>query len=106
MKRWLQGQGNDNFSSTDSQPGPQYAGPAKDQPFPLNPHFRSEPVLSQRMRELIWQKVMDNGEAMKSVSQELQVDVRRIGAVVRLMEVEKRMRDNVSFAPFVLAGSF
>ncbi|KAI2781386.1 eukaryotic mitochondrial regulator protein-domain-containing protein [Daldinia loculata] len=60
-----------------------------DRPFPLNPHFKSQPVLDDRARELIWAKVMQKGETIKAVSAELGVDIRRVAAVVRLKEVEK-----------------
>ncbi|KAI0886073.1 eukaryotic mitochondrial regulator protein-domain-containing protein [Annulohypoxylon maeteangense] len=60
-----------------------------DKPFPINPQFRSEPVLDDHARELIWEKVMRNGEAIKAVSAELGVDIRRVAAIVRLKEVEK-----------------
>ncbi|KAI1771644.1 eukaryotic mitochondrial regulator protein-domain-containing protein [Hypoxylon cercidicola] len=63
--------------------------PNTDRPFPLNPLFKSEPVLSDRARELIWEKVMRHGETIKAVSAELGVDIRRVAAVVRLKEVEK-----------------
>lgn len=53
-------------------------------------------MLSESARELIWEKVMLKGEPMKSVSAELGVDIRRIGAVVRLKEVEKDWISNVS----------
>lgn len=46
-------------------------------------------MLSESARELVWEKVMVKGEPMKSVSAELGIDIRRIGAVVRLKEVEK-----------------
>ncbi|KAI2464757.1 eukaryotic mitochondrial regulator protein-domain-containing protein [Annulohypoxylon bovei var. microspora] len=61
----------------------------KNKPFPLNSHFRSEPVLDDHARELIWGKVMRKGETIKAVSAELGVDIRRVAAVVRLKEVEK-----------------
>ncbi|KAI1452592.1 eukaryotic mitochondrial regulator protein-domain-containing protein [Annulohypoxylon moriforme] len=63
--------------------------PNPDRPFPSNSQFRSEPVLDDRSRELIWEKVMRNGETIKAVSAELGVDIRRVAAVVRLKEVEK-----------------
>ncbi|KAI0447190.1 eukaryotic mitochondrial regulator protein-domain-containing protein [Xylaria telfairii] len=59
------------------------------QPFPLNPHFNSPKVLGESARELIWKKVMRDGETVKAVSAELGVDIRRVAAVVRLKEVEK-----------------
>ncbi|KAI1761998.1 eukaryotic mitochondrial regulator protein-domain-containing protein [Hypoxylon sp. FL1150] len=61
----------------------------RNRPFPLNPQFISEPVLDDRARELIWEKVMREGETIKAVSAELGVDIRRVAAVVRLKEVEK-----------------
>ncbi|KAI0487384.1 eukaryotic mitochondrial regulator protein-domain-containing protein [Xylaria cf. heliscus] len=60
-----------------------------DQPFPLNAHFRSPRVLNDKARELIWEKVMRDGETIKAVSAEYGVDIRRVAAVVRLKEVEK-----------------
>ncbi|KAG5926912.1 hypothetical protein E4U42_002823 [Claviceps africana] len=70
--------------------GPRYLGPYEDQPFPQNPLFRSQPVLDEGTRELIWDKVMTRGESLKAVSAEMGVDVRRIAAVVRLKEVERQ----------------
>lgn len=62
-------------------------------PFPLNPQFQSHSVLSEELREDIWQRVMVEGEPMLSVSAELGVDVRRVSAVVRLKEVERTWID-------------
>ncbi|KAI0130576.1 eukaryotic mitochondrial regulator protein-domain-containing protein [Xylariales sp. AK1849] len=62
---------------------------AKDRPFPLNKEFKSSPVLDDRARELIWEKIMRKGETIKAVSAELGVDISRVAAVVRLKEVEK-----------------
>ncbi|KAG5913786.1 hypothetical protein E4U61_006516, partial [Claviceps capensis] len=70
--------------------GPRYLGPFEDQPFPQNPLFRSQPVLDEQTKELIWEKVMNRGEALKAVSAEMGVDVRRIAAVVRLKQLEKQ----------------
>ncbi|KAK6956449.1 hypothetical protein Daesc_001727 [Daldinia eschscholtzii] len=60
-----------------------------DRPFPLNPHFKSQPVLDDRAREFIWSKIIREGETVKAVSAELGVDIRRVAAIVRLKEVEK-----------------
>ncbi|KAM4061167.1 eukaryotic mitochondrial regulator protein [Hirsutella rhossiliensis] len=70
--------------------GPRYLGPHRDQPFPLNPLFRSLPVLDDSTKELIWDKVMKRGESLKAVSAEMNVDVRRVAAVVRLKEVQRQ----------------
>jgi hypothetical protein len=87
MRRWL----DDLQEKIDAARGrPHYLGPLPGQPFPLNPLFRSQPVLSEEARESIWSRVVKDGEALKVVSADLGVDVRRVAAVVRLKEVEKR----------------
>lgn len=86
---WMKRHGKPMFEESGRER--RYMGQAEDQPFPLNPHFRSEPVLSDAVREAIWERVVENGEAIKSVSHEYGVDVRRIAAVVRLKQVEKAM---------------
>ncbi len=76
--------------------GPHYISYNSEHPFPENPTFRSEPVLSESFRELIWRRAVEAGESLKVISAELNVDVRRVAAVVRLKEVEKRMEEEVS----------
>ncbi|KJZ74328.1 hypothetical protein HIM_06334 [Hirsutella minnesotensis 3608] len=79
--------------------GPRYLGPMEDQPFPLNPLFRSQPVLDDQTKEIIWEKVIKNGEALKAVSAEMSIDVRRIAAVVRLKEMQRQWeRDGIRLA--------
>lgn len=58
-------------------------------PFPGNPAFISEPILSEETRESIWTRVMQDGQSVRDVSASLGIEMRRVGAVVRLMEVEK-----------------
>ncbi|KAM0450556.1 hypothetical protein ACHAPV_004836 [Trichoderma viride] len=88
MYQWLKGR--EGSELAEAKGGPRYLGPLQDQPFPLNPLFRSQPVLDEQTRELIWDKVIMRGEALKAVSAEMGVDVRRVAAVVRLKEVEKQ----------------
>ncbi|KAK6856996.1 hypothetical protein PG995_007183 [Apiospora arundinis] len=76
-----------NFRQPKPEGGPNYL--ARNQPFPLNPQFKSSRVLDEQARELIWEKVMRKGETLKAVSAELGVDLTRVAAVVRLKEVEK-----------------
>jgi len=64
-------------------------------PFPLNTHFISQSVLSEELRQEIWKRVKVDGKSVRTVSVELGVEMRRVGAVVRLVEVEKRMRAEV-----------
>ncbi|KAI1417164.1 eukaryotic mitochondrial regulator protein-domain-containing protein [Hypoxylon sp. FL1857] len=94
FRKWINGPGSVFRNPTPGQPN--YLQPTIGRfdenitrPFPLNPQFQSEPVLDNRARELIWEKVMRNGETIKAVSAELGVDIRRVAAVVRLKEVEK-----------------
>ena len=65
-------------------------------PFPLNQHFRSESILSESLREEIWRRVQIEKKSVRTVSVELGVEMRRVGAVVRLVELEKKQREEVS----------
>ena len=65
-------------------------------PFPRNPYFRSQPVVNEAMREAIWEKIMKDGQSVKTVSAELGVEMSRVGAIVRLKEVEKEWIRKVS----------
>lgn len=65
------------------------------QPFPLNPLFVAEPILSEELCNEIYERVVTQKKSVRSVSVELRVDMRRVGAVVRLMELEKRMKKEV-----------
>jgi hypothetical protein len=102
MFQWLKGREGSEFADPGRGGGPRYLGPLQDQPFPLNPLFRSQPVLDEQTRELIWDKVIGRGESLKAVSAEMGVDVRRIAAVVRLKEVEKQWQREVSYPVVVL----
>ncbi|KAF4965702.1 hypothetical protein FZEAL_10735 [Fusarium zealandicum] len=88
MFEWLNSYAGKGFA--ESRFGPNYLGPFLDQPFPLNPLFRSQPVLDDTTRELIYEKVTRRGDSLKAVSAEMHIDVRRVAAVVRLKEVEKQ----------------
>ena len=58
-------------------------------PFPLNTHFRSQPVLSEELREAIYQRVVNEGASVSLASVEFGVSNERVGAVVRLKQMEK-----------------
>lgn len=68
-------------------------------PFPLNPLFISQSILSESLRLEIWRRVKEEGKSVRQVSVELGVEMRRVGAVVRLVEVERRMRAEVRTTP-------
>ena len=73
------------------------AGPSSTelQPFPMNREFVSQSILSETLRLEVWKRVQVDKKSVRQVSVELGIDMRRVGAVVRLVEVEKRMRAEV-----------
>lgn len=58
-------------------------------PFPLNKYFRSQPVLSEDLREAIYHRVTRDGATVPLASVEFGVSNERVGAVVRLKQLEK-----------------
>lgn len=70
------------------------------QPFPLNPYFRSEAVLSEGFREEIYRRIKEQGQTVREVSVTMSVTMERVAAVYRMKEMEKRRIQEVSRAPF------
>lgn len=64
-------------------------------PFPMNKLFRSQEVLSEALKDEIWKRIMVEGQSVKVVSAALQVEMRRVGAVIRLKAVEKQWVEQV-----------
>ncbi|OAL43726.1 hypothetical protein IQ07DRAFT_523347 [Pyrenochaeta sp. DS3sAY3a] len=58
-------------------------------PFPLNKYFRSQAVLCEDLREAIYQRVRKDGATVALASVEFGVSNERVGAVVRLKQMEK-----------------
>lgn len=119
FKQWLDEHAEMFKNPTLQNRGPAYLGqpvrsdeddksPTADVPFPLNPTFRSEPVLAEGARERIWEEVMVKGLPLKAVSAQFKVDVRRVAAVVRMKEIEKRWEREVSILTrlFFLSAQF
>jgi hypothetical protein len=73
-------------------------------PFPQNRAFRSERVVNEAMREDIWGKIMKDGLSVKAVSAQLGVEMNRVGAIVRLKEVEKEWIRRVSLSSGLFIG--
>ena len=65
-------------------------------PFPLNRQFRSQPVLSEEFKDEI-HKRWKNGDSVRRISADLQVEMRRVGAVIRLKAVEEQWKSQVTF---------
>ena len=68
-------------------------------PFPMNPFYRSHPVLSEELRDEIYKRVVDENKSIRDVSAALGVEMRRVGAVVRLKDLEDRWQQEVLFFP-------
>lgn len=64
-------------------------------PFPRNRQFKSQPVLSEEMKDEIWHRVVDLKNTVRTVSMDLNVEMSRVGAVVRLKAVEKQWVEQV-----------
>lgn len=64
-------------------------------PFTMNKNFRSQHVLSEEFREAIWDGVMNQKMSVAQVSRDLGVEMNRVGAVVRLKEIEKQWTKEV-----------
>ncbi|KAK4937434.1 hypothetical protein LTR66_015200 [Elasticomyces elasticus] len=58
-------------------------------PYPLNKEFRSQSVLSDELREEIWKRVAKGGQDVAEVSALFGVEMKRVGAVVRMKTLEK-----------------
>ncbi|KAL8733195.1 MAG: hypothetical protein Q9166_002212 [cf. Caloplaca sp. 2 TL-2023] len=58
-------------------------------PFPLNRQFRSQPVLSEELRDEIYRRINEEMKSVRTVSAELGVEMQRVGAVFRLKTIEK-----------------
>lgn len=90
--------GSDNKPRSESDEGDNSSSAKR--PFPLNPTFVSSPILSEDLRNEIYKRVVKQKKSVRAVSVELQVDMRRIGAAVRLVELEKRMEKEVRYFCF------
>lgn len=73
-------------------------------PYPHNSQFQSQAVLSEDLREKLYQLVAVDGLDLKSVSATFGVDIRRVAAVVRLKTIEKKWIDEVSTWILLIVG--
>ncbi|TKA61839.1 hypothetical protein B0A55_11226 [Friedmanniomyces simplex] len=62
-------------------------------PYPLNQQFRSQPVLSEALREQLYIQVSVEERDLLSVAASFGVDIRRVAAVVRLKTIEKQWEE-------------
>ncbi|KAK3996267.1 eukaryotic mitochondrial regulator protein-domain-containing protein [Cladorrhinum sp. PSN332] len=96
FRQWLKLEGK-RFRNHEELNAPNYLsrrGDSEDsayKPFPSNPDYVSEPVLSDAARETIWEYATVKKMPLKALSAQFAVDIRRIAAVLRMKEIEKRM---------------
>lgn len=64
-------------------------------PFPMNRQFRSQAVLSEELKDAIWKRVMEDGRSVRDTSAILNIEMKRVAAVVRLKAVEKEWEKQV-----------
>lgn len=80
------------IANKDNERGPRALPPLEPTdmyPYPGNTAFKSEAVLSEELREEIWRLVVVEGLTVRKVSEKMKVTMERVGAVVRLMEVQR-----------------
>jgi len=103
----------DKSSRKDDPVGERHFQPNRDpskaselKPYPLNEYFISQPVLSEQLRDKIYEDVVEKGSTVTQASITWQVDIRRVAAVVRLKAVEKQWIEevcsNIFFSPLLL----
>jgi hypothetical protein len=102
MFAWINGEGAQLKQHTPGRTNyiTRLKGNAGNRPFPLNPNFVSEPILSEELRSEIHRRVVDRKQSVRAVSVDLGVDMRRVAAVVRLVELEKRWKQQVCMLSF------
>ena len=97
MFEWLatQGAGLKHHTPGDTNYLRMADGSQSNRPFPNNSYFISEPVLSEELRNEVYVRVKEQNKSPRAVSVELGIDMNRIAAVVRLVEMERRQREKV-----------
>lgn len=68
-------------------------------PYPLNQNFISESILSEELRNEVYEQIVNKKKSVRAVSVEFGIDMRRVAAVVRLVELEKRSKEQVQTLP-------
>jgi len=87
-----------NMADSEARGGVPKERPQDMRPYPLNQSFRSQPVLSEELREQLYVQVAIYRHDLSSVAASFGVDIRRVAAVVRLKTVEKQWEAEVSRA--------
>lgn len=105
MFEWLNGEGtalkHHTPGETNYLRGRLPDGSENKRPFPNNTTFVSESVLSEELRNEVYAQVVERKKSVRAVSIEYGIDMRRVAAVVRLVEMERRQRTQVRL-PLIL----
>lgn len=64
-------------------------------PFPLNPYFKSQPVLSEALKEELYHNVAIQGRSLRQTSTYFKVSMERVAAVVRMKQMERDWLEEV-----------
>lgn len=89
MYQWVTMRGK-NFKEAPEYPT--HLGSLPNQPFPWNPFFRSDRVLSPELKKTITKRVNQENWSLKAVSADMGIDVRRVAAVLRMEAIEEDFR--------------
>jgi hypothetical protein len=71
--------------------------PPNPRPYGLNLYYRSERVLSEELKEAIYLQWAEHSASLKDISQRYFVCVERVGAVIRMKQIERNWLKEVGF---------
>ncbi|CUM62653.1 uncharacterized protein PRCAT00000207001 [Priceomyces carsonii] len=66
------------------------------QPFPQNPHCRTALMISDELKNKIYEEVNLNGMHVQEVAHKYGIKISRIEAIVKLQSIEKKWKEQVS----------
>ena len=69
------------------------------QPFPSNPHCKTNYIISNELKEEIYELIQVQGQSTQQVSQKYGLKIPRIEAIVKLMTIEKKWESHNRISP-------
>lgn len=64
-------------------------------PFPANPACKTASVISDSLKETIYERVVINGESSQQLANDYKIKMARIEAIVQLQKIEKQYQEQV-----------
>ena len=89
--KWLSTKG--RYLEENRKQGTNYID-GKDHPFPLNPFFRPSPPLNADVKSTMHQQ-WTNGKSLRQLSQEHDISLARVEAILRLQEIKLDLQKQV-----------